>query len=578
MLDLLLGSPGALSRRSANEWTPINPGHRVPRMRTQAGTVVDADLALTYAAVWAATRLLAETTAGLPLNVYERDGSDRHLAADLPLYDLVHTQANEKIGSGVFREGRTMHQVNWGNGFAEIERNGNNDPIAMHPIHPSRLYPATADKKALGFAYDVRNNDGSLVSMRASEILHVPGTLSEDGIWGKGVIQHARESIGFGIATERHGSTYFGTGAQPKGVLTAPHLSDREKRADFREEWKLVHGSPDSNEIAILPVNSKFTPITISNEDSQFLQTRKHNDIVIAQWYRVPPHMLGNLDKATFSNIEHQQLEFVIYSLFPWVKRWEEQANLKLLSREQRRTYFIEHNFEGLLRGDIKTRMDAYQTALQNGILTINEVRRLENRNGIGPAGDQHYVQLNMTTAERMLQEPDAARISSTQVAVPGRIGVSDVRALIEGPVASGAEPTTDDRSRVRPIMHETLSRMFRKEANAVRRAIGKTSIDFTAWLSEFHAKHRGTIAEALGPVVSAFPGAMLSEDISTPQQIAALCAATSATVLNVAFNTDTPEQMANRLDAWDTDMATLITSQALGDNEHDERKHDSTA
>jgi HK97 family phage portal protein len=379
--------------------------------RTLAGSRVSEDLALTYSAVWRCTRILAEAIAGLPLITYRRiDGDGREPATDLAVFDLLKTSPNPDMGAVPFREGRSGHQVNWGGGFAEIEtdyRTG--EPVNLWPIHPARVRPTwvtdTIDRDE--YPYCVQNADQSWLPMKREEMLHIPGVFSEDGIWGKGTIAYAREAIGGAFAVERHGFSYFGSGAQPKGVLNIPGMSDPEARRNFRREWKEVHGSPDSNEIAILPVEGKFSPITISMEDSQFLQTRKFNVGEVARWYGVPAHMVGEYEKAAaYASVEAQGIEFIIYSLMAWLRKWEDQLNLKLLSRAQRSQYFIEHNLAGLVRGDLKTRMEAYRTALQIGIMTINECRRLENLPTIGEAGDENYVQLNMTTAKAMHESP----------------------------------------------------------------------------------------------------------------------------------------------------------------------------
>lgn len=383
--------------------------------RTRAGVVVDEDIALTYAAVWRATRILSEATAGLPLLLYRRlANGDRELATDHPMFDLAKSMPNPSMGSMAFREGRTVHQINWGNGFAEIERDGRGRISALWPIHPNRVQPVganDADQRGVrlidaGYAYKVRSEDGTWVAMKPEEVLHIPGAISEDGCWGKGVVAHARESVGFGIGTERHGANQFGSGNLPKVVVMASGLKDKDARRNFREEWREIHGHPDSAEVAILPTESKLEKLNFSNEDSQYLGTRAFNKSVIADWYGLPGHMLGTNERPTYASVEVQSIEFVIFSLMPWPKRWEEQLALKLLTPAERREYYFEHSFGGLLRGDIASRMTAYQVALVNGIMTLNEVRRLENLPGIGPAGDEHYVAMNLTTAQRMMEGP----------------------------------------------------------------------------------------------------------------------------------------------------------------------------
>jgi HK97 family phage portal protein len=406
MLNLLLGKPGSMRAQAPSGkdggWWPTM------RVRTRSNVVVDEDIALTYAAVWCATRVLTEGCMSVPMVMYRRTPDGHRECPEDWRYHLVRTAPNPSMGSAAFWEGRTMHQINNGNGFAEIEFDGDR-PVNLWPIHASRVRPVWPWDNKPGFDYIVRNNDGSSVALRASEVLHIPGACSEDGVWAKGVITQARESVGMGIATESHGSAYFAGGAQPRAVISGAGLKDKEQRAQFRREWKEIHGSPDSGEIAIMPTDAKYTAITLSNEDSQFLETRKYNVVDIARWYRVPPHKLMDLDRATFSNIEHQSIEVVYDAILPWLLRRSEQLALKLLTPAERLEYFFGFDLTTLLRGDFKTRMEGYQTALMNGIMTLNDVMRAEGWNTIGPEGDRRFMPVNLTTIDRLIAGNPAA-------------------------------------------------------------------------------------------------------------------------------------------------------------------------
>lgn len=572
MLSLLFGPPGGAKRAIVDAGAWSAGGMRIGRMRTQAGPVVDEDLALTYAACWCATRLIAETLGGLPLSVYRRNGNERMPATDFYLYDLLKYFPNQKMGGMALREGRTMHQVNWGNGFAEIEWNMLGEVANLWPIHPARVRPVRPSDSVPDADYFVRNNDGRQAELTAADMLHIPGALSEDGIWGKGVIQYARESIGFGIGTERHGATLFGSGAQPRGIVTMPGVKDRDARQNFREEWRQIHGSPDSNEIAILPPEGKFIPITMPPEDSQFLETRKLNHTVIAQWYRVPPHMIADLERATFSNIEEQEIEFVVYSLMPWVHKWEDELNRKLLTKEQRKDYFIEHQVSGLLRGNLPQRMTAYVQAINNGIMTINECRRLENLNGIGPAGDQNFIQLNMTTAQRLLESPDPSRTQGQAAVAPtnpaddddvGEGGRDDDAEARKAAGIAGLKRDTNYAAvtAARAVLHDVLSRMFMKEAKATQKALRNTSANFEAWLAEFHGKHAVVVTAAAVPAVAALRAGGV--EIEAPE-IASRCVFASRETLLRAYNREDRAAMAARLEKWPTTMADRLTQQIM--------------
>jgi HK97 family phage portal protein len=590
VLNLLLGPRRTELVHDEDQW----PSSYIGGRKTLAGVNVNESLALTLSAVWCASRVLAEPGSDLPLMTYERtDNENREPARNFSLYSLLKDNPNSEMGSSVFREGRTLHQVNWGNGFAEIERadryNIASEVVSLWPIHPSRVRPVNDydyDLKnrplAPEFAYIVNNDDGSQVAMRASEMLHVPGALSEDGVWGKGVIGHAREAIGGCLAVNRHGYAYFGTGAQPRGVIMAPGMKDPEQRRQFRKEWKEIHGSPDSGEIAILPVESKYNPIFISNEDSQFLQTREFDIREIARWYKIPPYMLADLMRDGHGSIEHMGMEFVIYSLMPWLRKWEEQINLKLLNPLQRKRYFVEHNLNGLLRGDIATRMAAYNTAIMIGVMTINECRRLENLNGIGADGDVHYVPMNVQTAEQArkgenqvqrsnappgsdqtgrkpMPDPTNGQAHAGVELMQRELGVLPETKMVSTTIAV-AKPrraAMDNASRL--VLTDVLSRMFRKEANAATRAAKGN--EFDKWLAEFYDAHEPLLADALAPACSVLDAAGLEYSSSF---LSVRLVAESKAELRLGYNADTPSAFALRLESWPTKRAQETASKIL--------------
>jgi HK97 family phage portal protein len=413
VLDLLFGPPkkrAASVWEDESAWTPSVFGWG--GARTRAGVTVDEDVALTYSAVWCATRLLSESEAFLPLLTYKRTGhGDRELATKHSNYHLLKSAPAPNMGSMAFRVGRTVDQINGGNGFAEIERADPGDPsspvVALWPIDHRRVSAARGDELAGARRvpkghYLVKNNDGTAVALAPHEMLHVPGALSRDGVWGRSVIAYGQEGVGFGLATERHGANSFGSGNLPRGIVFANGLKDREARNNFREEWRELHGKPDSNNVAILPTEAKFQQLSFSNEDSQYLQTRAFNVREVARWYCIPLYMLQEYEKAaTYASIERLSIEYVTYSIMPWLKLWEEQINLKLFAPEEREEYFCEHLLTALLRGDAKSRYEAYQIALNNGFMSRNEVRRFENLNGLGDDGDKVFVQMNTKPIEQ---------------------------------------------------------------------------------------------------------------------------------------------------------------------------------
>lgn len=357
---------------------------------TASNVDVNQDTALTYSAVWAATRLLSSTGGRLPINLYRKRASGgRDVASKDRRHWMVHSRPNHEMVSMVFRSSLLAYQINYGNAYAEIQRAGSM-PVALWPIHPSRVKPMRTESGEL--VYEVSNNDFTKVQIPAADMLHIPSMMSPDGISGLGVIQYAREAIGFGIATERYGSSWFGSGGMPRIVVTHPQKLSDDARTNFRTEWAEMLGKPDAQKVALLAEGAQAVPLSISAEDSQFLETRQFNIEEIARWYNVPPHMLQHLDKATFNNIEHLGIEFVVYSLAPWMKIWEQQLSAKLLTENEQQDLFFETDFNALLKGDSKTRSEFYRAMLGLGVFSLNEVRELENFNPF-PGGDLHYIQ-----------------------------------------------------------------------------------------------------------------------------------------------------------------------------------------
>lgn len=432
MLDLILGPARKATAMGDNDsW--FHWLESVGR-KTKAGVRVNEEAALTFSACWCATRVISETIAMLPLLLYEKQkGDSREFATEHPLYDLLKVAPNPEMGSMAWREGRLHHQVNYGNAFSEIEWDNvrperRTRVIGLHPIHPTRVQPICEttypNEYAEGFRYRVNNDDGSQVVMRGDEMLHVPGPISEDGIWGKGVIQYARESIGACLATEAHVASSFGDNSMPGAVVILPGMKDPGVRKQFRSEWKEIHGGPNGDRLAILPPEGQFHALgQFNNHDAEFLANRQHNIEEICRWYRVYPHMIMHLLRSTNNNIEHQGIEAVVYSFMPWIRRWEEQINLKCLLPRERKKYYAEHQLAGLLRGDITSRFAAYTTALQNGFMSINECRRLENLNPVD-GGDKHFVQMNLIELGRA-GDPNANEQNPSSVAT-GKIPKDD--------------------------------------------------------------------------------------------------------------------------------------------------------
>ena len=367
---------------------------------SSAGKAVTERSAMQMTAVYSCVRILAEAVAGLPLHFYkyEDDGSKKK-AIDSNLYHLLHDEPNPEMSSFVFRETLMTHLLLWGNAYAQIIRNGKGEIVALYPLMPNKMTVDRDENGILYYSYQRSQEEGKeagTVILRTKDVLHIPG-LGFDGLVGYSPIAMAKNAIGLAIATEEYGAKFFANGAAPSGVLE--HPGTIKDPARLRENWNSTFGgSANSGKVAVLEEGMKYTPISISPEQAQFLETRKFQINEIARIFRVPPHMVGDLEKSSFSNIEQQSLEFVKYTLDPWIIRWEQSLNRTLLNQEEKKTYFFKFNVEGLLRGDYQSRMQGYATARQNGWMSANDIRELENLDKI-PAeegGDLYLINGNM--------------------------------------------------------------------------------------------------------------------------------------------------------------------------------------
>ena len=369
---------------------------------TTAGKTVTERSAMQMTAVYSCVRILAEAVAGLPLHLYKyTDGGGKEKALNHPLYRLLHDEPNPEMSSFVFRETLMTHLLLWGNAYAQVIRNGKGEVIALYPLMPNQMSVDRDENGRLYYTYyrgsdeAIKNKDFA-VTLQPSDVLHIPG-LGFDGLVGYSPIAMAKNAIGMAIACEEYGAKFFANGAAPGGVLEHPGTIKDPQRV--RESWQSTFGgSGNANKIAVLEEGMKYTPIGISPEQAQFLETRKFQINEIARIFRVPPHMVGDLEKSSFSNIEQQSLEFVKYTLDPWVIRWEQSIQRALLSQGEKAEYFVKFNLEGLLRGEYQSRMNGYAIGRQNGWMSANDIRELENldRIPVEEGGDLYLINGNM--------------------------------------------------------------------------------------------------------------------------------------------------------------------------------------
>ena len=429
-----------------------------------SGISVSESSALKYSAVYAAVRLLSQSVASLPLVTYERLEAGKRRAREHPVAGLLATRPSGDMSAYTFRETLMAHVLTHGNGYAEIVRNGAGEPVELNTITPDRVQVERDDAGTVEYVVDYE------VRLAADSVLHVAG-LGFDGLIGYSPITMARECIGLGLAAEQFGGSFFSNGARPGGVLEHPGALSQEAAKRLRESWSATYeGSGRAGRTAILEEGMKWQGLTLSQEDAQYLETRQFQVVEIARWYGVPPHLIGSLERATFSNIEHQSIEFVTHSLRPWLVRWEQEIARKLF--EPGEAYYAEHLVDGLLRGDTRTRYESYRIAREAGWLSVNEIRGLENMNPV-PGGDTYVQPLNM------------------------------------GTVGQGDEEDAGERSTVhswgRPLLADALGRAGRVQRAAEARSEKRKGEHFPQWRAMYREVDLPPlVAEILEPAVRA--------------------------------------------------------------------------
>jgi len=458
---------------------------------TATGVSVTEKTALQSVAVFACVRILSETLASIPLPVYRRITTrSKRRAYEHPLYSLLHDVPNPEMTSFNFREALMSHLVLWGNAYAEIDWNMDKGrPRAFWPLLPNKM---RVKRERDGLYYYYRLPNGQEIILPAIKVFHIPG-LGFDGVMGYSPIHMAREAIGLSLATEEFGARFFGNGAKPGGVLEHPGKLGLPAQENLRKSWNEMHqGLSNQHRIAILEEGMKYQQVGIPPDDAQFLETRKFQRSEIASFFHIPPHMIGDLEHATFSNIEHQGIEFVVYTMRPWFVRWEQVISKKLLFPDERKDYFAEFLVEGLLRGDVESRYKAYSVGRQWGWLSANDVRELENMDPLpDEQGNIYYVPVNMLPAGTAQETKNLL--------------LADYRA--DRAYAQAAIHRHQTAQSYRRVFEDAVQRVVKRETDNILRAAKKylglrASADFDAWLEDFYRDFPEFISKQVEPAI----------------------------------------------------------------------------
>lgn len=368
-----------------------------------SGKNVNEFTAMQTTAVYACVRILSETLAALPLQLYRYTAGGKERVYDHPLYHILHDEPNPEMTSFIFRETLMSHLLIWGNAYAQIIRDRLGRVQSLYPLRPDKMTVCRDESGQIYYLYTKTSDENPVIKpygqvpLRKDEVLHIPG-LGFDGLVGYSPIAMARNAVGMTMACEEYGASFFANGASPSGVLEHPGVL--KDPAKVRDSWNAVYqGSANAHKVAVLEEGMKYQQIGIPPEEAQFLETRKFQLNEIARLYRIPPHMIGDLEKSSFNNIEQQSMEFVKYTLDPWVIRWEQAMQKALFLPEEKKQYFLKFNVNGLMRGDYESRMTGYSIGRQNGWLSANDIREMEDMNPVPDeeGGNLYLVNGSMT-------------------------------------------------------------------------------------------------------------------------------------------------------------------------------------
>lgn len=472
---------------------------------TVAGVEVTEETSLTLSAVFAAVRIYSESIGSLPLNVYRPSGKRREIEYGGAVHRMLHTSPNPQMTSMVARETMEAHRQLWGNAYAEIVWNpATAEPLYYYPVEPWRVQ-VKRDEGSRSIYYLV---DGKR-RVESDDMLHVPG-LGFDGLVGKGVITIARESMGYTLATQRFGTSFYANNARPGGVLEHPgNLSDKGLK-HLEESWMKNRSGPENaGKVYIAEEGMKYTPLTMPLDDAQFLETRQFQITEVARWFNIPPHLLRDLTNATYSNIEQQGIDFVTNSLRPVLVRWEQEYDRKLLADDTGR--YTKHVVEALLRGDMTSQGEFLSKLFSVGGMQINEIRDKFDMDPVAD-GDTTFVPVNMVPLERAINPPEPPKHNSPTPS-PNDPTPNSPTPKNGDPSQGDAGNSTESQSqKVLPntllsdaqqqLTQSVLGRIIRKEAMAASRAAKKPN-EFLSWLDSFYADHEDDVRRELRPVVA---------------------------------------------------------------------------
>ena len=561
ILDALFETRAA---RKLTGGSPQNPAYWVKKLfgggsGTAAGVNVTEDSALEISAFFCGVSIICNWIKSMPLVVLRESDGKKMPATSHPAYRLLHRSPNPETTPSRFKWYLQLSKLLWGNGFAEIQRDGSNKPQNLWPIHPARVLLRRNDAGEIVY---IVHGEGAqqMHAVPARDMIHT-WDFSRDGIWGNSVVEMAAESMGLMIATDQSAAGFFGNGAQVSGAIKIPHKLTKDAMKEMRRTWDEAQSGPqNAHKLAIFHAGAEYQQMGMPVKDWQLIESRTFSVLEMSRWLLIAPYKLKEMTDATYDNITSQRLENVDESVLPRAIELEEECNRKLLPDSP--NLFCKFNMRALLRGDPKARAEHYDVMQKNGNYSINDVLDFEDLNRIGPEGDKHRVMVTTMAIEDPPPEPKPA---------PGSpdTGTDDDAGNDNDVDGTDEERSSRLKDSYRIMFRDAAGRIIHKEADKIRRGLRKCGHDpdeFRAFMDDFYEKHRAFVRQAIGPAVDSYAHARCAAgDVdSVVESILSTSVGQTRGLIRDSENGDMPEAMEQRLTLWAKERPDAIAERCL--------------
>lgn len=513
-----------------------------------SGQVVNEETAIGYSGVWAASNKISGALSVMPKKVFEKIEGGGRKESDSPLNRLISSEPNADMDASIYWDMMIGWWMNLGNAFSEIVRDGAGRPVALWPIHPTRVEFTRLDNGDI--LWGVINNSGPDTPIPDDDMLNLVGPFSNNGIIGRGIFEVASQSIGIGLANENTQASFYANNMQPAGILMHDSKLTPTARDNIRREWSNVHGGTgNKGKIAVLWEGMTYSQTGANPDDAKLIEAAEFRITDMARWYDLPPHVLKDLTRATFSNIDSQQISLIVDSYLPKIIKIEQALNRKLLTEPEKGTNFIKFIVDAFLRGDPKVRAEVNKIKLQNGAMSINEWRKQDELEPLPPdEGDVFFMPLNISTVTKIVAEDEPEQIEKPEETegdadveeviaeaernILAAVGVADVKRLTEmrnhfdlqatliekklgeSPVVENTDSFRRDETLIamRNAIDDVVNLMIGKESDAAKR-FAKSPSDYMKKLDEFYENHNDRFKRSIASMVKAYALAADIED-----------------------------------------------------------------